>query len=380
MTASPPSVRPDLAPSDPYTAQINVMQYFQSVWQHRWPIVLAAILCGGIAAAVSWLTPATYVATARLQVGGVPSTSVASETMDSYQRACEDPDVARDAVADAGLDKPPLNMTAAAFTSNALTIERLDGEHAFLVEVTLRDQKLASLAAASVARHAIALSQERSKTVDVNAFQQLRLNLKEAQNRFDVAAAALQGFQTKTGLDWMAARNAGLDALQQSIPGLEADIQAESARIQAAQLLLTKTPRTLKLSTSGDVAPNRVFDSLQEEINSSRAKVAALQARKAYALSSQRQGRVRLSDEDEQRLQQLQTQVSTAQAVRDRVADTYKQALLASGLPKPTLELAGQHVALADTIGSHPARNAAAGLALGFFLAAMTLLGVHVVH
>jgi polysaccharide biosynthesis transport protein len=247
-------------PSVPAETEMDLVGFALAVWSQKWVVLGAGVLCALVAIGVGLMTPPTYEATVRLLVTP-PKTAVAGDitpqvSVATYRALVENQSLASKTIAEFKLGEPPFNQSVDEFIRNSLSVETLRDTNVIVVKVRLRDAQLAAKVANRLAALAVDLSQRLNQEEILRARDTIQTQVDHSRQRLDSLQAGLEAYRKKVQIELLEQDVEAVLGERNGLLRLMVDIQAEKARLQAAEEQLAKRSRveTVTRSIAGSPA------------------------------------------------------------------------------------------------------------------------------
>lgn len=226
---------------------IELGWYMRTLRRHSMLIVVGTILTGGFAFMASGLLPLQYEGVSTLlvvppaqPVPGAPQINTAT-----FRAMVENNSLASEVITELGLDTGDRPLTPGRFLEDALEVEDVRGTNILRVRVTLRDPQQAAEASRRLALKAIALSQKVVQQDGATIQGQLKEYLEAAQQRMQAAEREFLEFKQNAQIELMAQDTSAQLKERGDLLRLVVDIEAERARLAAAEAELSRQPALL---------------------------------------------------------------------------------------------------------------------------------------
>lgn len=351
----------DLQPLVPDETGPGLRWYARTLWDRRLPIAAASAACAAAGLAMALLTPPSYVATATIAVSQskvgqevAPSGTLSAA---SFVPLVRNHNTAQAVIEKRGLDKSPYNLTAFTFLDRVLTVVEVRNTNLLAASAVLPDAKLAADVVNDVAMAAVELSHQLSQQEAVRARDIIGAHLKELNERLEAAQARLLDFQRSHQVDLLRGDVESLLEQRKELAGVIVKLAAERGRLESAERELRARSRTTSVTKSiesepalmeaarqkgqKDVlglelrteSPNQVFESLDQEVATARANVAALERQRAQlagagTAGSNKQGQLTALYQQENALDRLKLDFELAKSAYGEAAAKFENATL----------------------------------------------------
>lgn len=213
----------------------------------------------------------------------------------TFKAVLESQSIAAAVIQETGLNQAPHNLTPQSFLERALVVEDERGANIVRVRVRLREPAVAADASRRVAAKAITLTRQLTEQEGTSIQQQLGRHLTDASQRLAAAERELLAYQQEAQIELLKEDSQALLDERGELLKLVISIESEKARLQAAEAEIKKQERFLSVrralgaeealrrtdQTTDVLDPsnafiNPVYQSLDYQIATSRAKLAGL--------------------------------------------------------------------------------------------------------
>lgn len=402
----------------------------------RWRLVAGLALVGGVLGAAAALSqPKTYEAVSTLMVAQPKfMTDAKPVSVASFRALFETNSLANSAIERFDMKKPPYSLTPTKLQRDVLIIEEVRNTNLIRLHVRLSDPKMAVSLANFLASEGVEFNQR----MDVQEGADFRRQLK---TQLDDAAARLRETETKV-LDFrrtaqveVAKRDAdaALD-VRGELLGLTLDLEAEKAKLSAAEREIQKQQRVLTVprmvgaeaalrTTTEPAAPkpaperptpekpgsekaaprkpptataepagnevdvtnpyiNPVYQVLDYQIALSRTRIASLSKRRSELISVQHLGGRQLQSlnamyPNEMQLHRLEAEHDLAKTLYAEVAQQYERARLQIATSSARLQVVDNAVEPDEPLPRHRVLYSMLGMVLGFVVALLIVGAAH---
>jgi len=382
---------------------IDLGQYVAGLWRYRFAIAAAAVVCAATFAAVSLVGPSRYEAEASV----ILSQSKIADRADLTSAATFLPllqsrSAALAIIRDLGLDKPPHNMSAAAFFESVVSVEPVRNTNVLVIKAVLEDPGLAATVANQLADRAIDMSRRLSQQEAVRSRDNLQQQRDDARRRMEQAGDDLRKFREASQIELLRKDIDAMLGQRGELLTLLVQIESEKAKAARTEQELASRQRigtvkrsivdsdpaivesarrpepgssVLGLETRNEYV-DPVYEKLDGDLTTSRATLAALERRKAQLIDVRRLDGKQLAQltrlyDLENRLADLQMENELAMTVYKQVATSYETARAQVASRSAQLDVLDRAVPPDRPMSRHLARNALTGFVLGFAIAAI---------
>ena len=352
MTKPRPAL-PRLEPrlEEPFDSEIDLREYVWVLWRYRLGILSATIACVALALVVGLTSKRTYVteislAVSRSKLGAVDERSGEATTA-NLRPFVEDRGLAAKVIGELGLDKPPYQISASTFFGTVVAVEEVRNSTIISLTGRLDDPALVARTLNRVAELAIDNVRRVSQEEALKARDDIKVQLDESSVRLLDSDAKLRTFRDSSQIELL---RRDIDALLGERGGLLkllVGIETEKARLTTAEQELAGRQRIDTLRRSIDSEPalmesarkpagqpadvlglelrnelmNPVYQSLDQQIASSRTTLAALEREKAQLVDVRKLDGKQLAQLS--RLYQTEAELSHLELERDLARTVY---------------------------------------------------------
>lgn len=391
---------------DPYSDDIDLRGYVQLFWKHKVAIAGTALVFAALAAIVGLTTRRTYEAEAVLAINPskIGATQAATPTTTaSYRPILESHNLAATIIREFGLDSR--GYSASTFFGSVVTIDEVKNATVFILRAQLDDPNLA----ARVVNRTVELAVEESRRLNqdeaLRSRDDIKTQLDDARTRMDRAAEAVLTFKNSSQIELL--RKDVDSRLQErgDLLTLLVQIEAEKAKLAAAERELANRPRldTVKRSIDSDPALmesarrrvagsdnvlglqiedqsiNVTYQELDSEIADAKTTLAGLERRKQQLVDVRKLNAPQLAElthlyNAESELSRLQMEADVARKVYEQVATAYQTARLQVASRSAELQLIEPALPPDRPLSRHIGRNAGIAFFVGLLLSVVMLL------
>ena len=326
--------------------------YLDALRRARWLLIAGPILAAVVALAVSFSIAPKFSATTTLLVSGskLGERAVTPPDVRNYRALMENQSLAEEMIAQFTLGGPPFSLTPGTFLQSVLSITEVRGSELLELSITLGDPKLAAAVANAMADRVVARSQSLFQEETGMARDMIKAQLDASRETLTAARTALESYQKTAQVELLQKELDAAIALQAGLSGKQLAIATERARLAKAEEELAKqepvrqargalrsTPTSAGTQDSTldlrddvrDPFVNPVYENLQQEVTSTRTKLAAFERERDELLRARdRQGQLpRLVElyQRQARVAELSMQQQLAEKVYVETATKYEQ-------------------------------------------------------
>jgi protein tyrosine kinase modulator len=375
-------------------------------------LVVASLLAGAAGFAVSRTKPVLYEGVTTVLVLPPSKLDVRTASTANFRALLENLTHSLQVITELGLDKPPFSLTPQRFHDEALQVEEIPGTNLVKVRVRLTDPTRAMEAARRLVQKAVSLNTEISRREGTSIRDLLKAHLDEASAQFKTAEMQLLAFQRSAQIELLQRDTDAIMYERGELLSLTIDIESERARLSTAEAEISKQQRFLSVGRSvgseealrraaeGDrnnpansalkdaqtldlTNPfiNPVYQTLEFQIASSRARLAALQQQRRQLVEVKKIGGVQLKELSELysrqiELARLQTNYDLAKKVYSDVRVRYEATRSEEVGSSAVLQVVDDAIPPDRPLSRQGAKSTALGLALGFISAAVVALAL----
>ena len=242
-TAAHSSVGRDRVTGEEDTIELG---WYVRALQRNWKFIAAGtLLAGGLAFIVAGLQPLRYEGVTTLLV--VPSSQPAGTQINpaTFRAIVENASLASEVISELTLEAGGNPLTPQRFLEDALRVEEVRGTNLVKVKVTLGDPVQAAEASRRLASKAIALTQKVSQQDGASIQSQLKSHLNDAEQRMQAAGRELLSYKQSAQIELMTKDTDAQLEERGDLLRLVVEIEAERARLAAAEAELLRQPALL---------------------------------------------------------------------------------------------------------------------------------------
>jgi uncharacterized protein involved in exopolysaccharide biosynthesis len=333
--------------------ELDFGRYLRIFVRHRLLLAAGALLGVLAGAAVNMTRPVRYDAVTTLVAHSAPGVTPGADRT-TFRALRENHTLASQIVDELGLNRPPHHLTPQQFVADALRVEEVAGSNQINVRAQLADPRLAMEASRRWARKAVALNKQIAGEAGSVVRTELKPHVDEAAERLKQAEVQLMAFQGKAQVDLLKTDTEAMLEERGNLLRLVVDIEGERARLATAERELQRhrpllsaersvkaeealrraipradaTPEVLDLSNP---VVNPVYQTLEFEIATSRARLAALERQRDELVRVRKLDAAQLKDltvlyQRQIDLERLKADHELAQRVYSELALRYEQA------------------------------------------------------
>ena len=416
-------------------AEIDIGRYVLALWQHRLIIAGVCIACALLLFLVSMRSRPVYEATAQLLVSRSRiGDTAASQPMTppgsgvSYQGRLDNRGVAAEIVQAFALDRS-LGLNGSSLLA-AMSSESNAESNVISIKVRLSDPALAAKVANAFADHAVDLAARLNQKDITTARDAIRSQVDDMAAHLDHAQASLETFRRTAQLDLLQAGMTGLLNHKVEQTTLLLDIASEKARLKSAEEEIAMQPPARSARTVVDVAGaldavkeqeramptapmadataadrakqtpedrayrirsdaispyvNPVYEILQQQIVSSRTRLAALERRwfemeRLLKLNGAQTAGLAEMYSRQLRMGRLEADYDVAREAYVEASTRYEKVQLQVAAGSARLQVLDVAVPPDGPVSRHGLRNAAIGFAAGLFLSSLFVIASEIV-
>jgi uncharacterized protein involved in exopolysaccharide biosynthesis len=408
LTPAPSPTRRD----DTLEDEIDFSRYFRVFTRHWMLLVVAAIVGGALGFAVSRTKPVLYEGVTTLLVLPPSKVDVRTASTANFRALLENLSHSLQVITELGLNKPPFSMTPQRFRDEALQVEEIPGTNVVKLRVRLADPTLAMEASKRLAQKAVALNAEVSRREGSSIRDLLKVHLDESSEQLKAAETQLLEYQRTAQVELLERDTDAMLREREDLLRLTLDIESEKARLKAAEAEISKQQRTLSVGRSvlseealrraaqtdrgnpanadvddahrldlSDPLLNPVYQTLEFQIASSRARLAGLQQQQRELVDVKKLGGRELKELSELysrqiQLARLQTNYDLAMRVYSDVRVRYEQTRSEGVGSSAVLQVVDEAIPPDRPLSRQGAKSTAVGLVAGFLVAAAAALAL----
>jgi uncharacterized protein involved in exopolysaccharide biosynthesis len=213
------------------------LPWYVRALQRRWLFaVVGAVLGGALLFGLASRQRLLYQGVTTLLV--MPPSQPGGATMNpaTFRAIVENATLASQIIDELKLAGPPHQLTPQTFVEDALNVEEVRGTNVVKVNVTLADPQAAAEASRRLAARAIVLARQISDQEAASLQEQLGKHVNDARGRLQQAERDLLAYQQKAQVDLIKQDTRALLEERGGLLRLTVDIEAERARLAAAEL------------------------------------------------------------------------------------------------------------------------------------------------
>lgn len=370
-----------------------------------------AVLGGVFGITATSLRPVLYEGVTTLLVVPMTTTTVQLNTA-TFRAMLENGSIVQQIISELRLAEPPHRLTPQEFLENSLVVEEVRGTNVVRVRVKLRDPDIAADASRRLAQKALTLARQLTEQEGSSLREQLKNHLDDSKNRMSTAEKDLLSYQQQAQLELLKADTQAMLDERGDLLKLLVAIESEKARLSAAEQEIKREDRVLSIPRSPgaeealrraqqqdrsadrparggpSVDPealdltnpymNPVYQTLDFQIATSRARVAALEQERRQLMDVRKLGGeelTRLSELYRRQidLARLQTNYDLSKKVYSDLAVRYEQSRTES-LGRPQLQLVDEAIPADRPLPRGRLQSAALGSATGVLVAGLLAL------
>lgn len=384
----------------------DVRELARQLWRQRLVLLATMLLAGVVALAAGLLTPRTYAATASLLLSRskLGDSNTEALSVPNFLPLVENREVAAEVIKRFHLDALPYEASPTTFFDTLVTVEPVRNSSVIDITGRLRDPKLVADVVNAVALIGTETARRVSQDEAVQARNDIKAQLDEAKARLDVADSRLTAVKSSFQLELLKKDIDSALLTRGGLLELSIKIEAERARLAAAQKELASRHLADTVHKTIDTDPslleaaratqpsgssvlglqlkseeiNPVYQDIDKAVAESRAKLAGLERERAQIAARNLDGAqmAKLNDYYAKDIQvsRLELERDLAKKVYEEVATSYESARLL---------VAGRSSALHVISGAVPpdraesrqlARNTLIGAMSGLLIAATVLI------
>jgi uncharacterized protein involved in exopolysaccharide biosynthesis len=392
--------------------EIDFSRYFRVFTRHWMLLVVASIVGGALGFAVSRTKPVLYEGVTTLLVLPPSKVDVRTASTANFRALLENLSHSLQVITELGLDKPPFSMTPQRFHDEALQVEEIPGTNVVKLRVRLTDPTLAMEASKRLAQKAVSLNAEVSRREGSSIRDLLKVHLDESSEQLKAAETQLLEYQRTAQVDLLQRDTDAMMREREDLLRLTLDIESEKARLKTAEAEISKQQRTLSVGRSvlsaealrraaeadrpnpanadigdaqrldlSDSLLNPVYQTLEFQIASSRARLAGLQQQRRELVEVKKLGGRELKELSELysrqiHLARLQTNYDLAMRVYSDVRVRYEQTRSEGVGSSAVLQIVDEAIPPDRPLSRQGAKSTAVGLVAGFMVAAAAALAL----
>jgi uncharacterized protein involved in exopolysaccharide biosynthesis len=399
-------------PADTFEDEIDFSRYFRVFTRHWMLLIFAAIAGGALGFAVSRTKPVLYEGVTTLLVLPPSKVDVRTASTANFRALLENLTHSSQVITELGLNKQPFSMTPQRFHDEALQLEEIPGTNVVKVRVRLTDPTLAMEASKRLAQKAVSLNAEVSRREGSSIRDLLKVHLDESSDQLKAAEAQLLSYQRTAQVELLERDTDAMMREREDLLRLTLDIESEKARLKSAEAEIAKQQRTLSVGRSvmseealrraaqtdrdnpanaaiddaqrldlSNPLLNPVYQTLEFQIASSRARLAGLQQQRRELVEVKKLGGRELKELSELysrqiHLARLQTNYDLAMRVYSDIRVRYEQTRSEGVGSSAVLQVVDEAIPPDRPLSRQGAKSTAVGLVAGFLVAAAAALAL----
>ena len=389
-------------PDEEREVALDVGRYFR-VFKIRWELLLAGALIGaGAGLSLAQFRPILYEGVTTLLVVPPPprTPGVVPPPVNpaTFRAIVENASLAAETVQELRLNEPPHDLTPSLFLTRAMTVQSIPGTNVVKVIVWLRDPKLAAEASRRLGQKAIELTRRLNQLEGTAVQEQLQVHLNEAASRLAAAERDLLSYQQSAQVELLAKDAEAVLGERGDLLKLLITIESEKASLTTAEALikdqsptltipravgaeeaLRRTDGTKEVLDPSNPFVNPVYQSLDFQIATSRARLAALEQQRRQIvdvrqLGGEQLGQLRELYNRRIELARLQTTFDLAKRVHSDLLVRYEESRTQSLGNSPQLQLVDAGVPPDRPLSRRRSRATSLGAAAGLLVAGLVAL------
>jgi len=395
---------------DNFEDEIDFTRYFR-VFARHWMLLAVCALIGAVSGfAFTRTKPVLYEGVTTVLVLPPSKLDVRTASTANFRALLDNLTHSLQVITDLGLDKPPFSLTPQRFHDEALQVEEIPGTNLVKVRVRLSDPTRAMEASRRLAQKAVALNTEISQREGSSIRDLLKAHLTESSDQLKAAEAQLLAFQRQAQIPLLERDTDAMIYERGELLRLTVDIEGEKARLKAAESEISKQQRFLsagrsvaaeealrrtaqsdrsspanaaiddaqKLDLSNPFV-NPVYQTLEFQIASSRARLAALEQQRRELVEVKKLGGRELKELSElysRQIEQarLQTNYDLAKRVYSDLRVRYEETRSEGVSSSAVLQIVDDAIPPDRPLSRQTTKFTALGLVAGFMAAALMAL------
>jgi uncharacterized protein involved in exopolysaccharide biosynthesis len=380
--------------------ELNLGRYLRSIAAHKKLLALGALVGAIAGAAVAVSRPVLYegVSTLLVVAPRIERTSAAAVETATFRAILENTSLAGEVINELQLNEPPHVLTAYGFVQDALTVEDLRGTNVIRVHVRLRDPVRAAEASRRLARKAISLTRRLNELEGTSVQEQLQEHVKESAARLTAAEKELLAYKQTAQLELLERDTEAMLDERGELLKLLVEIEGERARLATAETLiknqspileiprvpgaeeaLRRTDETKEVLDPSNPFVNPVYQSLDYQLATSRARLAGLERQRRQILDVNRIGGEQLNNLRELHnrqieLARLQSNFELAKRIHSDLMVRFEESRTRPLGAAPQLQLVDEGVPPDRPLSRRTLQSTALGLTAGLLAAAALAL------
>jgi uncharacterized protein involved in exopolysaccharide biosynthesis len=392
--------------------EIDFGRYFRAFGRYWKLLVLVALVGGGCGFAVSRMRAILYEGVTTVLVLPPSKADVRSASTANFRALLENLTLSSQVISELGLDKAPFSLTPQRFYERALQVQEVTGTNLVKVRIRLSDPARAAEASRLIAHKAVALNRQISLQEGSSLRDQLKVHLDDADDRLKATEQQLLAYQREAQVELLKKDTDSMLGERGVLLRLLINIESEKARLTAAEQEIGKQERVLSVGrsvrsedalrraaeadetnpTNAGIADaqtldlsnpfiNPVHQTLEFQIATSRARLAALEQQRREMVEVKKLGGSELKELSDLYGRQIelarrQTNYDLAKRVYSDLAVRYEETRSETLGSSAQLQVVDDAIPPDRPLSRKGAQSTALGLVAGLLVAALAALAL----
>jgi len=213
-------------------------------------LVVVALAGAALGFAYSRTKPVLYEGVTTVLISPPPRADARTTTAANFRVLLQNLTLSLQVINELGIDKPPFSLTAQRFRDEALQVEEVPGTNLVRVRVKLTDPGPAMEASRRLAQKAMSLNAEITRREGSSIRDLLSGQLKESSDQLKTAETQYVAFQREAQIELLERDTDAMIYERGELLRLTIDIEGEKARLKTAESEIAKQPRILSVGRS----------------------------------------------------------------------------------------------------------------------------------
>jgi len=235
---------------DGFDDEIDFSRYVRVVARHWMLLVVVALAGAALGFAYSRTKPVLYEGVTTVLISPPPRADARTTTAANFRVLLQNLTLSLQVINELGIDKPPFSLTAQRFRDEALQVEEVPGTNLVRVRVKLTDPGPAMEASRRLAQKAMSLNAEITRREGSSIRDLLSGQLKESSDQLKTAETQYVAFQREAQIELLESDTDAMIYERGELLRLTIDIEGEKARLKTAESEIAKQPRILSVGRS----------------------------------------------------------------------------------------------------------------------------------
>jgi len=235
---------------DGFDDEIDFSRYVRVVARHWMLLVVVALAGAALGFAYSRTKPVLYEGVTTALISPPLRADARTTTAANFRVLLQNLTLSLQVINELGIDKPPFSLTAQRFRDEALQVEEVPGTNLVRVRVKLTDPGPAMEASRRLAQKAMSLNAEITRREGSSIRDLLSGQLKESSDQLKTAETQYVAFQREAQIELLERDTDAMIYERGELLRLTIDIEGEKARLKTAESEIAKQPRILSVGRS----------------------------------------------------------------------------------------------------------------------------------